>query len=159
MSDYYKVLTARNPGNKENVRSFSHSRDDLLKSNIHGATQPATVRKKKIVFDYCSHPGGHNSDRRGILLKRECPSFRPNWLPPLLSPQASVSPTWNQRGGEATLACGWGGANSDDWRESLTLSIHVLCDSDQQFNPYLTKTTLAFFTATSSFLDDLNPLI
>jgi hypothetical protein len=44
--------------------------------------------------------------------------------PPLPLPQASVSPLLGTKGG-TTLACGRGagGANSDDWRESLALCL------------------------------------
>jgi hypothetical protein len=52
--------------------------------------------------------------------------------PPPPLPQASVSPPWNQwGGGGATLACGEreGGANSDDWRESLHGILYTLWEN------------------------------
>ncbi len=48
-------------------------------------------------------------------------SLHPNCLPP--PSLASVGPLPRTIGGRETLACGWGGANSDDWRESLALCL------------------------------------
>jgi hypothetical protein len=53
---------------------------------------------------------------------------RRNWVPPPPPPQAGVSPLLDPGGG-ATLACGWGGPNSDDWKERLALCILLLLTS------------------------------
>ncbi len=47
--------------------------------------------------------------------------------PTNLPQQASVSPSLDPKGG-ATLACGPGGPNSDDWTESLALCILFAAD-------------------------------
>ena len=60
----------------------------------------------------------------------DCPSLRPNWLPPPPLPQASVSPPGTKGGGGQHLLVGEGagGAHSDDWRESLALyGVCILC--------------------------------
>ncbi len=71
---------------------------------------------------------GKTEGRRGIIqyskYQSVCPLVRIGPLPlPFL--QVSVSPPWNQKGGgQHSLADeGVGGANSDDWRESLALCI------------------------------------
>ncbi len=166
MSDYYKVLTARNPGNKENLRSFFHSRDDLPKSNIHRATQPARERRLKNRLWLTVHI---QEDIAPILkgdytisVVPACLSLRPNWIPPPLSRKRVCTSLGTK--GEATLACGWGGANPDDWRERLALC--ALCDSDHppadpvqlKTNPF--KDDHRFFHRYySSFLDDLTSVI
>jgi hypothetical protein len=55
-----------------------------------------------------------------------CRSPRRNWVPPPPLPQASVLPPWTKggRGEQHSLAGeGVGGPNSDDWLESVALSI------------------------------------
>jgi hypothetical protein len=57
-------------------------------------------------------------------------SSRPNWVPPLPHPQASVaSPPLGPRGEKNSLAGKGGGPKSDDWTESLALCI--LRDQDR----------------------------
>jgi hypothetical protein len=58
----------------------------------------------------------------------DCPSLRPNWLPPPPLPQASVSPLEPKGGQHLLVGEGAGGAHSDDWRESLALyGVCILC--------------------------------
>jgi hypothetical protein len=63
------------------------------------------------------HINRYNLTRRGIILYLEYQSVCP----------VSIRLNWSETkgGGGATLACGWGGggANSDDWRESLALCL------------------------------------
>ncbi len=92
------------------------------------------------------------AQRRGIILPRvpECLSLRPNWLLPPPLPQASVSPPPELEptgggGGKIRLRVrGRGGANSDNWREALTLCIlcGTLHTAHSQSDSYSTCLTL-----------------
>jgi hypothetical protein len=91
------------------------------------------VCTKIFVFSFTTQKkrGLYTLKRRGIIHIPEyqsvCSLVRIGSPAPL--PQASVSPSWNQReGGQHSLAGkGVGGASSDDWRESLALCIGTLC--------------------------------
>jgi hypothetical protein len=74
-------------------------------------------------------PGAINklcgSERRDSYIKYQCLSLRLNWLPSPPSPASETVSPPPDPGGD-TLACGGGGANSDDRPEILALCI--LCD-------------------------------
>jgi hypothetical protein len=72
---------------------------------------------------------------RGIIPRvPECLSLRPNWLPPppTIPPKRVFPPPPGTTGGGQHLLAGEGagGANSDDWRESLALRVRILCEKD-----------------------------
>jgi hypothetical protein len=100
-------------------------------ASIAGPAVPTPQSSSRTQTDdkkYSIETNHEENDRRGIILYLEyqsvCPFFLIGYTRPLPVSEC-VPPLWNQRGGrQHSLAGeGTGGANSNDWRESLALCI------------------------------------